>query len=610
MKFKAKKILIAIVPPFLLVGLFCLFIPLAGVVEREVYKNLPTHYSLYDSVEFFDEAYEIGEKLRQDTLKTVYGGIVPHHLMVRDYIGGFFLGLEKQNYQNIVLISPNHFQAGQKGIITSEARWETPYGDIYPNLDLVDNINRLDSAEIDEEPFINEHGISGLVSFIRKSFPSAKITPIILRENLSPEDSEELADLLNRNLNAKSSLVLASVDFSHYQFAGVADYHDVRSNSIIKNFDFDRVYSMEIDSPPSIYTVLKYLELKEAKQADKLYSTNSGNLIKRYDEPTTTHNFYYFLKGKGENYEEQVVSMLFLGDMMLDRYVAELINRNGLDYLFKNLTGAEKRFFKGQDIISANLEGAVTNGGEHYDPEKINDFAFNPEIVKKLKTEYNFNFFNLANNHFYDQGEQGVNETWENLDILNLNYSGCPDTYIGDCTKKIIEVSGKKIAFLGASMVQGTFDTEKLKKEILKVKKESSLVVLNIHWGVEYEHEFNNLQQKIAHEMINAGVDVIIGHHPHVVQGIEIYNNRPIFYSLGNFIFDQYFSADTQEGLVLGINYSDDILKINLFPLKSIYSQVELMNIKEKERFFQNLKKWSEGNIGEIEKGELVIKLK
>ena len=138
----------------------------------------------------------------------------------------------------------------------------------------------------------------------------------------------------------------------------------------------------------------------------------------------------------------------------------------------------------------------------------------------------------------------------------------------------------------------------------------TDLVIVNVHWGTEYEHQFNKIQQETAHNLIDAGADIIIGHHPHVVQGIEIYQGKPIFYSLGNFIFDQYFSSDTRAGLAVGINITDGKSEFYLFPLKSKLSQVELTEGAEKEKFFSDLINWSnlEENYKEqIKQGKFII---
>jgi poly-gamma-glutamate synthesis protein (capsule biosynthesis protein) len=314
-------------------------------------------------------------------------------------------------------------------------------------------------------------------------------------------------------------------------------------------------------------------------------------------------------RSKKTQEEDKITKMLFFGDLMLDRHVGEKIKQNGVDWLFKKLAGEENRFLQGLDLISANLEGAIADNGAHYNPTIAYDFSFSPEIISNLK-KYNFNFFNLANNHFSDQGERGIIETRKNLDELKLNYAGCKDGQIGDCSGKIIEISGEKIGLAGFSSVYSLIDSKKAEEIVKKLADETDLVIVNFHWGVEYEHKFNQIQQKLAYALIDAGADIIIGHHPHVVQGLEIYKNKPIFYSLGNFVFDQYFSSDTQEGLAVGINTANQKIELYLFPMKSKLSQTELMTEKEKEVFLDKLASWSnlENNFKEqIKQGKFTV---
>jgi poly-gamma-glutamate synthesis protein (capsule biosynthesis protein) len=290
----------------------------------------------------------------------------------------------------------------------------------------------------------------------------------------------------------------------------------------------------------------------------------------------------------------QVVNLLFFGDIMLDRNVGTKIAKAGLASLLAPLAGEENRFFRGSDIISANLEGSVTNGGQHYLPVGSNDFAFSPEVVAKFK-DYNFNFFNLANNHLTDQGSEGVQETRDNLKALDLNFSGCADAQVGECSGKIIEVNGNRVAMLGFSMVYHAFDLEAAQKIISDFKNQADLVVVNIHWGVEYEHGYSVAQSTVAHALIDSGADLIIGHHPHVVQGLEIYKDKLIFYSLGNFIFDQYFSADTQQGLSLGVSLDAKTKQgaVYLFPLQGQASQASLLLGQNKTNFLEKFAGWS-----------------
>jgi len=538
----------------------------------------------------------------------VYGGILPHHLIVQNNIDSFLAGLKNHNYKTVVLIGPNHFERGRSRIITSNQSWATYFGELEPNEMIVEKLTSGKLALLDDEVIKGDHSISGLVPFVKKNFPNADFVPIILSVKTQPEKVEELSDFLAKNFDPENTLVLASVDFSHYQPTAVADWHDEKSQTVIESFDFNRIYDLEIDSPPSIYTVLKYLEKIGAQKSELIFHTNSGRLANSFDIPTTSHSFYYFRKG--ENSAKEYLNFLFFGDIMLDRNVGAKIKKNGLESIFKNLAGEENRFFGGIDLISANLEGAVTNLGAHYAPEMGNDFAFAPELVEKLKKLYHFNFFDLANNHFSDQAERGIIETRKNLDDLSLNYVGCQDRQVGDCSSKIVEVDGYKIGMAGFSMVYGQFDRESAKKIISDLSSSTDFTVVNVHWGVEYEHQFNKLQQEVAHELIDAGADLIIGHHPHVVQGMEAYQGKPIFYSLGNFIFDQYFSQDTQEGLAVGIALTPSLtprpspttavegegrrLSISLFPLKSKSSQVELMKGEEKKKFLEKFVGWSD----------------
>lgn len=298
----------------------------------------------------------------------------------------------------------------------------------------------------------------------------------------------------------------------------------------------------------------------------------------------------------GPSAEETVikppVNFLFFGDTMIDRSAGIQIKKNGFDYLLAKLAGEGKWFFQGWDFVGSNLEGAVTDNGAHYPPNMGYDFAFDPALVGKFK-DYNFNFFALANNHLTDQGIKGVEETRKNLDLLGISYAGCPDAMVDSCSSLIKEVGDLKVGLAAFSMVYHNFDLAKAEAVIQDLKQKSDLVIVNIHWGNEYQHQFNKYQEAIGHALIDAGADVIIGHHPHVVQGLEIYQGKPIFYSLGNFVFDQYFSPDTQESLAVGLNVTPDKFIFSLFPLQAQKSQVELKSEESQIKFFERFIGWS-----------------
>ncbi len=292
---------------------------------------------------------------------------------------------------------------------------------------------------------------------------------------------------------------------------------------------------------------------------------------------------YYNSYAKSET--EESVKFLFFGDLMLDRHVREVISRQGVDHIFSLLN--EESFTKDYDYVFANLEGAVTDGGKHYPPELLYDFAFEPETVGALK-DYNFNIFNLANNHLSDQGNRGILETHKNLNDLGFYYFGCRDGYISssddledNCSLIITEKNDFKIAWLGFSMVYQTINSSEIVENIKLAKEESDFVIVSPHWGIEYQELASQTQRNLAREMVEAGADLIIGHHPHVIQDYEKYQDSYIFYSLGNFIFDQYFSSETQKGLAVSIELgSDGQIEKELYEIKTDLSKiVEIIKI-------------------------------
>lgn len=322
-------------------------------------------------------------------------------------------------------------------------------------------------------------------------------------------------------------------------------------------------------------------------------------------------SIFYNKEGNKRTYQilpqntENKLELLFFGDIMLDRNVKSKIDKNGIDYLVASSTLHQLNLLK-YDLVSANLEGAVIKNGNHYNPVMAYDFAFDPKNVQFFKNN-GFNYFTIANNHLADQGENGIIETRDNLKKLELKFSGCKDRETGECSYEVYKMGGKRIGMVGFSMVYGEFDRQKALGIIKNLTDKTDFIVVNIHWGVEYEHKFNRLQQTIGHELIDNGADIIIGHHPHVVQGMEIYKKKPIFYSLGNFIFDQYFSADTQEGLSVAVSAQEKERDLLLIPIKSKAGQAMLMSEQESRLFFDKFLSWSAGEDLIIKEGKIKI---
>jgi len=143
---------------------------------------------------------------------------------------------------------------------------------------------------------------------------------------------------------------------------------------------------------------------------------------------------------------------------------------------------------------------------------------------------------------------------------------------------------------------------------MVKSSNPDNFLIVSMHWGEEYKLINSPAQQSLAHRIIEAGADLIIGHHPHVVQNIEKYQEKLIFYSLGNFIFDQYFSTETQEGLAVGLEIHPDKLVCRLFPLQINLSQPVLMQQNKASKFLIQLAKRSDNRLeDEIKSGIIKV---
>lgn len=302
---------------------------------------------------------------------------------------------------------------------------------------------------------------------------------------------------------------------------------------------------------------------------------------------------------KPEEYKPEKI--LFVGDMMFDRGVEALMEKTTFTYPVEFI----KEFLKGFNLVAGNLEGPI-NENPKYFPDSTLTFSFNKKITEALK-EGNFSLVSLANNHTLNMERKGLLETKEILTAANVAFTGDPVECDSDY---IYQKDG--ITYYGINV---TFSNNCSNKEIasqiedIKFYNPETFLVVLIHWGTEYKTTNSKEQQVLAHAMIDAGADLIIGSHPHVVQNVEQYNNKLIFYSLGNFIFDQYFSKETQEGLGIGIDIYKDKKVYNLYPIINKSSQPKLMEDTEKTDFLNSLSSRSSDELKDsIKNGKIEIK--
>ena len=234
---------------------------------------------------------------------------------------------------------------------------------------------------------------------------------------------------------------------------------------------------------------------------------------------------------KNEEIKKTSITLSFVGDITLGNYAGQGYSgsfdqeyeKQGKDtsYFLRKV----KSVFEKDDLTVANLEGPLTTSKEYADKQSA--FQGKPEYVNIL-ADGNIEAVTLANNHSKDHFTQGMKDTKAILNTTGIHHFGYNES-------TIIDVKGIQVGFLGFSFPQSL--TTEMKEAITKLKDKTDLVIVYFHWGIERDYAPMASQRKLAKQCIDAGVDLVVGSHPHVLQGIETYKGKQIVYSLSNFCF-------------------------------------------------------------------------
>lgn len=294
------------------------------------------------------------------------------------------------------------------------------------------------------------------------------------------------------------------------------------------------------------------------------------------------------------------ITLIAVGDIMLSRIVEQkMIKYNDWFYPFRQ---TYQTTTKG-DVVFGNLEtplitGPIVNTGTMV-------FRADPKAVTGL-TFGGFNVLSLANNHLKNYGTAGIEKTISTLDTAKIKHTGAGLSETEARQPAIIEIKGRKIGFL--AYTQGGFtpasyeatatqsgspflNEQALINDLEKLKPQVDIMIVSMHAGVEYTLAPSAIQKSFAHTAIDHGANLVIGHHPHVVEPMEKYNNGYILYSLGNFVFDQMWSEETREGAIATITINQtDIADVQLTPIKIYdYSQPHILNDAEGQAIIKRM---------------------
>lgn len=252
--------------------------------------------------------------------------------------------------------------------------------------------------------------------------------------------------------------------------------------------------------------------------------------------------------------DEPRTTIILTGDIMLGRSVMnESIKNNNPNYPFLLVSDV----LKSADLTFSNLENPIIKDCPILTTGMV--FCTKPEMIEGLKFA-GIDIVSLANNHTENYGKEGLTETKKYLGENRIDFLDGGNLIIK-------EVNGIKFGFLGFYFMYRKPNELELKL-IRESDEKVDILFTMIHWGEEYTSEPNNFQKDIANTLVNNGVDVIVGTHPHWIQSIDIINDKLILYSLGNFVFDQAWSEETKSGLAIRLTYQNDkLINIEKLPV-------------------------------------------
>ncbi|MCR4675148.1 MAG: CapA family protein [Lachnospiraceae bacterium] len=295
-------------------------------------------------------------------------------------------------------------------------------------------------------------------------------------------------------------------------------------------------------------------------------------------------------------------TVVFTGDIELSTYAQRNYDASGIDGLVSEPLQSQLR---DADILEVNNEFCFSTRGTQA-ADKQYTFRVDPSYVTAL-TDLGVDVAGLANNHVLDYGQEALSDTFTTLTDAGIEYTGAGDS-VEDASKLVtIEKNGKTFGFLAASRVipvaswnvensqPGVFtcyDTTALCNAITAAKSQVDYLFVCVHWGTEHTDTLTDYQQPNAHAYIEAGADAVIGAHSHCLQEIEYYNGKPIFYSLGNFIFNE--TIDSTMAVKFTISDSDEI-EVSLLPASASSCTTSLAEGEKATSIYNYLMSISDG---------------
>ncbi len=541
----------------------CLFLAFAW---RAAAQELPAFPSLYADARPFQDA--IAQERRPPPSVRVTGISVPHHLLAVDLIARGFAAAAGGRYDRVIIVSPDHFNRSRRPFATTRRDLDTVFGQLANDRAATGALLADDALFDDSDLFAKEHGIAALAPFVKHFFPDAAIVPIVASYDATQAQCDEALALIEK-LAGPRTLVVQSTDYSHYLSAEVARQRDQETLNIIAANDPAAVLRLvqpaHMDSKASQYLQMRLQHDVFGSSAVVVANRNSAQYSAMGNRTTSYIVTVYSDRpavGAELRYPDQDV-VYFGGDTFVGRWLtAPLADQD----VARTVTDAIKGLTGGAPMI-VNVEGAVLDEP----PEGIGDglHAMHASLAVPILKALNVQVAGLANNHSYDLGAVGYEETraiLQRAGIVPLGHGETADA--GPFRLVGLNFIGK-FDYRGYPVVRdGDLSA------LCRMTAQPPLIAFT-HWGQEYTNRPGTAEYAAAQAMQACGVSAIVGAHPHqAVAGIEAPQGGEyqLTFSLGNLLFDQ--TAERTSGALLELRafrqgtYATRLIKIpNMFEL-------------------------------------------
>ncbi len=485
--------------------------------------------------------------------------ILPHILSAEDIRATVLKqAIDKGTYKTVVIITANHRSAGSGDIQIYPESWQMQNGDLLLNKQIYDNIVSSQIAAENKQDFVEEYGITNILPSVSKYLPEASYLMLMINNTSSQEITKKLVDTVY-NQCRYDCLIVASTNLSQFSPIALSNVHDQYTVTALENFDYEAIWRSESDSPQSLYLATKLAELIGTKNLELTSHSNTGDADTAHDIASTGYICGFYSTAQAD--KKKLSTFIIGGDTMLDRDVWHNYKKDGIEKVF---SGLGSNVFGGVDLSMLNLEGPISDIPISDDyPNRSLVFNMPPTTINALKSA-KINAVSLANNHTLNAGVSGFATTQRLLKEAGINYAGRQVGF--DKNEDILRIESSITMSILPIDALTLYDKNIFNQAISTEKQAGRFVIIMPHWGEEYNQKHNTNQENLAKSWIIAGADMVIGSHPHVIQDMEIVDGKPVIYSLGNLVFDQYFSKPTQESIIVAGIVAEDKVTLSILP--------------------------------------------